>query len=157
MDIQHIRKAQKERIVTARRSISTGDSLELRDNLEVKLSPARGMNKTLYIREEDAAIWDRARELTGEKLSNFLTQLLKAYVAEQEAKALGLKWTPLSRPFSGVNKLWLGGSNFLGRPEPPRHSGPRVGARVAPLRCPILRSSAFIVFQVVPVILARKR
>jgi len=57
-----------------------------------------------------------------------------------------LRWSPLSRPFFGPNKLWTGGSDLIrGGWSRPGHSGARVGARVAPLRCPILRSSAFIV------------
>jgi|ERR1039457_6587576 hypothetical protein len=45
------------------------------------------MNKTVYIRDEDEPIWDRARELTGAKgVSSVIVHGLKRYIAEREAK-----------------------------------------------------------------------
>jgi hypothetical protein len=45
------------------------------------------MNKTIYVRDEDVAVWDRARELAGDKLAPVIMAGLKRYVAEQEATA----------------------------------------------------------------------
>jgi hypothetical protein len=47
------------------------------------------MNKTLYIRDEDAPLWDRARELSNDKLSPVIVAALKQFVADKEAKAKG--------------------------------------------------------------------
>jgi hypothetical protein len=47
------------------------------------------MNKTLYIQDEDGPIWDKARELTGDKLSNFVMEKLRTFVAEEESKKGG--------------------------------------------------------------------
>lgn len=44
------------------------------------------MNKTLYIRDEDIPIWDRARELAGDKLSPVVVTGLKKFIAEKEAE-----------------------------------------------------------------------
>lgn len=44
------------------------------------------MNKTLYIRDEDTPIWDRARELAGDKLSPIIVTGLKRFIAEKEAE-----------------------------------------------------------------------
>jgi hypothetical protein len=44
------------------------------------------MNKTLYIRDEDIPIWDRARELAGDKLSPIIVTGLKRFIAEKEAE-----------------------------------------------------------------------
>jgi len=48
-------------------------------------------NKTLYCKEEDAHIWDKARELTGDKLSSFVMDVLRRFVAEEEQKANGYR------------------------------------------------------------------
>jgi hypothetical protein len=47
------------------------------------------MNKTLYIRDEDAGVWERARELAGDKLSPVVVNALKQFVTEKEASARG--------------------------------------------------------------------
>lgn len=44
------------------------------------------MNKTLYIRDEDTQIWDRARELAGDKLSPIIVAGLKTFIANKEAE-----------------------------------------------------------------------
>ena len=48
--------------------------------------------------------------------------------------------------FTAFPPEWL----FLGRLAPPRHSGRWVGARVASLRCPILRPGKVSINRVVP-------
>ena len=49
------------------------------------------MNKTIYIRDEDAGIWERARELAGEKLSPVIVAALKQFIAQQEAEKKGFE------------------------------------------------------------------
>jgi hypothetical protein len=49
------------------------------------------MNKTIYVKDEDVEIWDRAKELAGEKLSPVIMQALRAYVLEQEGKQRGVE------------------------------------------------------------------
>lgn len=44
------------------------------------------MNKTLYIRDEDSQVWDRARELAGDKLSPIIVAGLKKFIANKEAE-----------------------------------------------------------------------
>ena len=44
------------------------------------------MNKTLYIRDEDIEVWDRAREIAGDKLSPIIVAGLKRFIAEKEAE-----------------------------------------------------------------------
>jgi len=44
------------------------------------------MNKTFYLKDEEAAVWDRARELANDKLSPVIVAALRSYVAEQEAQ-----------------------------------------------------------------------
>lgn len=47
------------------------------------------MNKTLYVKDEDGPIWDKARELTGDKLSHFIMDKLRALVSEREEQQQG--------------------------------------------------------------------
>jgi hypothetical protein len=47
------------------------------------------MNKTLYVKDEDGPIWDKARELTGDKLSQFIMDKLRAFVSEREGQEQG--------------------------------------------------------------------
>jgi hypothetical protein len=50
------------------------------------------MNKTLYIRDEDAPIWDRARKLADEKkLSPVIVDALKRFIADREAEETGFE------------------------------------------------------------------
>ena len=59
----------------------------LEDTIE---KPAeKAVNKTLYIKAEDVAIWQKAQELSDDKLTAVLTAHLKNFVAEKEAKASG--------------------------------------------------------------------
>lgn len=44
------------------------------------------MNKTIYLKNEDGPIWDRARELSRGKLSVIVMEAVKKYVAKTEAK-----------------------------------------------------------------------
>jgi hypothetical protein len=44
------------------------------------------MNKTIYLRDEEGPIWERARELAGDKLSPVIVSALKRFIAEEENK-----------------------------------------------------------------------
>jgi len=58
------------------------------------------MNRTVYIRDEDEAIWNRARELTGAKgISPIIVESLKKFIKHkeaQEAEAKGFERIVLS-------------------------------------------------------------
>ena len=57
---------------------------------QVDLKPSKkSTNKTLYVREEDIAIWDRARELTRDKLSIFIMEYLRRFVSRSEQRSIG--------------------------------------------------------------------
>lgn len=47
------------------------------------------MNKTLYVKDEDGPIWDKARELTGDKLSSFIMDKLRTFVSERAGQEQG--------------------------------------------------------------------
>jgi hypothetical protein len=44
------------------------------------------VNKTIYIRDEDTPVWERAKELAGDKLAPIIVDGLKKYVAQKEAE-----------------------------------------------------------------------
>ncbi len=44
------------------------------------------MNKTLYLRDDEVPLWERARELSGDKLSPVIVAALRRYVADKEAE-----------------------------------------------------------------------
>jgi hypothetical protein len=67
-----------------RLTFATRVPLDIRD-VGGMLGPS-AMNKTLYIRDEDGPIWDRARELAGEKLSRVIVTALKRFVVDKEAE-----------------------------------------------------------------------
>ena len=43
-------------------------------------------NKTIYIREADAEVWQRAEKLAGDSVSALITEALRRYVEEEEQK-----------------------------------------------------------------------
>jgi hypothetical protein len=47
------------------------------------------MNKTVYLREEEVPIWEKARELSGDKLSPVILSALKTFIAAKEAEGTG--------------------------------------------------------------------
>jgi len=49
------------------------------------------MNKTLYLKDEDGPIWDKARQHAGDKLSPILVDALKKYIAYKESEAKGFE------------------------------------------------------------------
>src|SRR4051794_3502870 len=44
------------------------------------------MNKTIYLRDEDVAIWEKAKEFAGDTLSQIVVLGLKQYVAARDAE-----------------------------------------------------------------------
>jgi len=44
------------------------------------------MNKTIYLREEEGPLWEKARELANDKLSPVIVEALKVFVAQKEAE-----------------------------------------------------------------------
>ena len=59
--------------------------------------------RTLYVKEEDQLIWDKAKEVIGDgRLSTYLTSHLRTLVADQEAAAQGYKRILLSFNESGI-------------------------------------------------------
>lgn len=49
------------------------------------------MNKTIYLRDEEGPIWERARELAADKLSPVIVDALKRFIVEKEAEAKGFE------------------------------------------------------------------
>ena len=49
------------------------------------------MNKTIYLPDDEADTWERARKLAGDKLSPVILKALKEFVAAKEAEATGYK------------------------------------------------------------------
>jgi hypothetical protein len=47
------------------------------------------MNKTIYIRDEDASLWEKAKELAGDKLSPVIVTGLRRFVVDVETSARG--------------------------------------------------------------------
>src|SRR5260370_18750520 len=74
------------------------EMLQLRCNIGAR------MNTTLYLKEEDAPIWDRARELSVDKLSNVIIGYLKQYVAGMESAKPGHQRIVLRRYEAGIPK-----------------------------------------------------
>ncbi|HTD43211.1 MAG TPA: hypothetical protein VK687_03485 [Bryobacteraceae bacterium] len=62
------------------------------------------MNKTLYVKDEDGPIWDQARELTGDKLSQFIMEKLRIFVNEQKTKSSGYERIVLHYYENGLPK-----------------------------------------------------
>lgn len=54
--------------------------------------PSRPWKVTLYVKDSDRPIWERARELLGEEsLSAFVTEAISLLVARREAEAKGMR------------------------------------------------------------------
>lgn len=49
------------------------------------------INKTLYVKNEDAPTWEKAKEYVGESLSSWITGQLKKLVASKEAAEEGMQ------------------------------------------------------------------
>ena len=47
------------------------------------------MNKTVYFRDDEVPLWEKARELSGDKLSPVIVEALRQFIAKVEAQAKG--------------------------------------------------------------------
>ena len=54
------------------------------------------MNKTIYLRDEEVPIWERARELANDKLSPIIVSALKRFVADTESQGKGFERIEIS-------------------------------------------------------------
>lgn len=66
-------------------------------------------NKTIYIREADAEVWERAEKLAGGSVSALITEALRRYVEEEQQKEqTGMEqievefWGPEDRPYQAA-------------------------------------------------------
>jgi hypothetical protein len=66
-------------------------------------------NKTIYIREADADVWQRAEKLAGDSVSALITEALRRYVEEEEQKErTGMEsievefWGPEDKPYQAA-------------------------------------------------------
>ena len=60
--------------------------------------------RTLYVREEDQPIWDKAKDIIGESLSAYLTNHLRTMISSHEAAAVGSERILLSFREGGIPK-----------------------------------------------------
>ncbi|NHN32852.1 EXLDI protein [Paenibacillus agricola] len=67
-------------------------------------------NKTIYVSDTDLLIFERAQELAGENLSATITEALRRYVKNAEAKAEGLEEIIVK-----VGKVAITSKRFWGR------------------------------------------
>jgi hypothetical protein len=49
------------------------------------------MNKTVYLRDEEGPIWERARELAGDRLSPVIVEALKQFIVLKEGEVKGFE------------------------------------------------------------------
>ena len=49
------------------------------------------MNKTIYLRDDEVPIWERARELANDKLSPIIVAALKRFVNDKESQGKGFE------------------------------------------------------------------
>jgi hypothetical protein len=49
------------------------------------------MNKTIYLPDEEAETWEKARRLANDRLSPVVLKALKGYIAVKEAEAVGFE------------------------------------------------------------------
>ncbi len=67
-----------------------------------------GMNRTIYVRDEDVPVWERARELAGDKLAPVIVDGLKRFIVEKErevSEAKGFERIEVSFHDSDFNGL----------------------------------------------------
>lgn len=91
------------------------------------------MNKTLYIREEDAGVWERARDLAGDKLSPIIVSSLRQFIASKEAEAKSFERIEVEYSDEELNGLSRRKA-FYGRwifpPEKPEYVANELGDEV---------------------------
>jgi hypothetical protein len=75
--------------------------------------------RTIYVREEDQPIWEKAKEVIGESLSTHLTNYLRTVVASQKAAAQGAERILLSFRDDGIPKTKAFYGRWLISPDDP--------------------------------------
>jgi hypothetical protein len=75
--------------------------------------------RTLYVREEDQAVWDKAKEVIGDSLSSYLTTHLRSVVASHEAAARGKERIVLTFPDEGILRTKAFYGRWLIPPDKP--------------------------------------
>jgi hypothetical protein len=63
------------------------------------------MNKTIYLPDEEAETWEKARRLANDRLSPVLLKALKEFVAAKEAEAMGFERIQVEFEDSDDNRL----------------------------------------------------
>lgn len=63
------------------------------------------MNRTIYLPDEEAETWERARRLANDRLSPVIVKALKEFVAVREAEAKGYERIQVEFEDSGDNNL----------------------------------------------------
>lgn len=54
------------------------------------------MNKTVYLRDSEISIWEKARELAKDKLSHVIVEALKKFISEKQSALNGYKRIEIS-------------------------------------------------------------
>ena len=89
---------------------------------------ASAVNKTLYVRDEDAPVWEKAQGLADGKLSSLVTNYLKRYVATQEAATKGYERIVLRLHENEIPKAYAFQGRWIIPPHKPfvvvRHDFP---------------------------------
>jgi hypothetical protein len=75
--------------------------------------------RTLYVREEDQAVWDKAKEVVGDSLSNYLTTHLRKLVVSYEAAAHGTERILLTFREDGIPRTKAFYGRWLISPDKP--------------------------------------
>lgn len=63
------------------------------------------MNKTIYVRDEDLPIWERAKELAGDKLAPVIMDGLRKFVSAKELERSGFERIEVQFRDSKANNL----------------------------------------------------
>ncbi len=61
-------------------------------------------NKTIYVSEKDAFLFDKAKEIAGEALSSVIVRALSEYVARRQDKAKGMKEVSVKVGIDGAER-----------------------------------------------------
>lgn len=78
-----------------------------------------GLNKTLYIKDEDASVWEESREYFRDTLTSFLTQQLKVGMLAKRAEAQGFERIILSFREEGIPRTKAFYGRWLISPDHP--------------------------------------
>src|SRR6476469_9967204 len=75
--------------------------------------------RTVYVREEDQPVWDKAKEVIGDSLSSYLTTHLRSLVASHEAAAHGTERIVLTFRDEGIPRTKAFYGRWLIPPDKP--------------------------------------